>query len=192
MARLFRPLAGLAAAGLLALGSGALLTRQGAKAQGSVGTPSILEFRWDSNKDFKKLYYYVSDTERNRWAEYFLVLRGKDRKAAILKLSITVPSYFNTSIDIQKVSLKYCNVGGYAKRTKCEEKIPAEVKLTDNGKRIDIYPTTPVPPDKSIAVVFTVPNPFNSGMYQFNALAQAPGDIPMAGYLGSWVIEITN
>jgi len=66
------------------------------------------------------------------------------------------------------------------------------VKLTDNGKRIDIYPTTPVPPDKSIAVVFTVPNPFNSGMYQFNALAQAPGDIPMAGYLGSWVIEITN
>jgi len=192
MARLFRPLAGLVAAGLLALGSGALLARQGAKAQGSVGTPSILEFRWDSNKDFKKLYYYVSDTERNRWAEYFLVLRGKDRKAAILKLSITVPSYFNTSIDIQKVSLKYCNVGGYAKRTKCEEKIPAEVKLTDNGKRIDIYPTTPVPPDKSIAVVFTVPNPFNSGMYQFNALAQAPGDIPMAGYLGSWVIEITN
>ena len=27
-------------------------------------------------------------------------------------------------------------------------------------------------------------------MYQFNALAQAPGRIDMAGYLGSWVIEI--
>jgi hypothetical protein len=27
-------------------------------------------------------------------------------------------------------------------------------------------------------------------MYQFNALAQAPGDVPMAGYLGSWLIDI--
>jgi hypothetical protein len=27
-------------------------------------------------------------------------------------------------------------------------------------------------------------------MYQFNALAQAPGDVPVSGYLGSWVIQI--
>jgi hypothetical protein len=33
-------------------------------------------------------------------------------------------------------------------------------------------------------------NPFNAGMYQFNALAQAPGDIPVSGYLGSWLIQI--
>ncbi|MFM8543741.1 MAG: DUF2808 domain-containing protein, partial [Vulcanococcus sp.] len=34
-------------------------------------------------------------------------------------------------------------------------------------------------------------NPYNPGMYQFNALAQAPGDVPISGYLGSWVIEIS-
>jgi hypothetical protein len=188
-----RPLVGsVAAAGLLGLGAACLSSRETALAQGSVGVPSILEFRWDNNKDFKKLYYFVSDTERNRWAEYFLILKGKDRKAAILKLSITVPSYFNTKIDPTKVNFKYCNIGGYVKRTQCNETIPAEVKLSDNGKRIDIYPTNPVPPDKAIGVVFNVANPFNSGMYQFNALAQAPGDIPMAGYLGSWVIEISN
>jgi hypothetical protein len=33
-------------------------------------------------------------------------------------------------------------------------------------------------------------NPFNAGMYQFNAMAQAPGDVPVSGYLGSWVIQI--
>ena len=33
-------------------------------------------------------------------------------------------------------------------------------------------------------------NPSNSGMFQFNALAQAPGDVPVAGYLGSWLIDI--
>jgi hypothetical protein len=27
-------------------------------------------------------------------------------------------------------------------------------------------------------------------MYQFNALAQAPGDVPISGYLGSWLIQI--
>ncbi|NDD44664.1 MAG: DUF2808 domain-containing protein, partial [Synechococcaceae bacterium WB9_4xB_025] len=33
-------------------------------------------------------------------------------------------------------------------------------------------------------------NPNRGGMFQFNALAQAPGDVPVAGYLGSWVIDI--
>ena len=192
MLKSFRPLAYLAAAALVGATGLGLASRQTVKAQGSVGTPSILEFRWAGNKDFKKLYYYVSNTDRTQWGEYFLVLRAKDRKAAILKLSITIPSYFNTNIDPKNVKLCYTSVGGYAKRTKCEETIPAEIQLTDNGKRIDIFPTTPVPPDKAIAVVFNVSNPVNGGMFQFNALAQAPGDIPMAGYLGSWVIEVTN
>jgi hypothetical protein len=36
----------------------------------------------------------------------------------------------------------------------------------------------------------TIFNPNKSGMFQFNALAQAPGDIPVAGYLGSWNFSI--
>ena len=39
-------------------------------------------------------------------------------------------------------------------------------------------------------LVMKIFNPDSTGMYQFNALAQAPGDIPMAGYLGSWSIDI--
>ena len=27
-------------------------------------------------------------------------------------------------------------------------------------------------------------------MYQFNALIQAPGDVPVSGYVGSWLIQI--
>ena len=33
-------------------------------------------------------------------------------------------------------------------------------------------------------------NPNRSGMFQINALAQAPGDIPVTGYLGSWLIQV--
>jgi hypothetical protein len=27
-------------------------------------------------------------------------------------------------------------------------------------------------------------------MFQFNALAQAPGAVPISGYLGSWLIQV--
>ena len=108
-----------------------------------------------------------------------------------MKLDVTVPQIFNSPIDPKKVSLKYCQVGGAMSRTRCKETIPATVELANDGKTIEIFPESPVPPNKAIGVVFPVYNP-DSGMYQFNALAQAPGDVPMAGYLGSWVIELTD
>ncbi|MFM7436939.1 MAG: DUF2808 domain-containing protein, partial [Vulcanococcus sp.] len=52
-------------------------------------------------------------------------------------------------------------------------------------------PNQPVPVGRSIGVRIQLTNPYNPGMYQFNALAQAPGDVPISGYLGSWVIEIS-
>ena len=62
------------------------------------------------------------------------------------------------------------------KRTRCgNETIPAQISLTDEGKTIEIVPDSPVPLDRAIGVVMYVANPFNSGMYQFNALAQALG-----------------
>jgi hypothetical protein len=44
--------------------------------------------------------------------------------------------------------------------------------------------------DGTIGVYMSLFNPFNIGMYQFNALAQAPGDVPFGGYMGSWLIQI--
>ena len=76
------------------------------------------------------------------------------------------------------------------KRTVCNETIPAMISLVNDGKTIEIVPDAPIPPDRTIGVAFRVANPSNGGMYQFNALAQAPGKVDMAGYLGSWVIEI--
>ena len=160
------------------------------KAQNSAGTPGI-SFRWNNNKDFKNLYFFVSNQERDTWSEYKLILKRKDRKAAIIKLDVTVPSYFDSTINPKEVALKYCQVGGALKSTRCNETIPATVELANDGKTLEIFPESPVPPNKAIGVVFPVYNP-GSGMYQFNALAQAPGDVPMAGYLGSWVIEITD
>ena len=189
MALRLRTLLGLGGAAALASGV-ALTCLNDVKAQSSAGTPGI-SFRWNNNEGFKKLYFFISNQESDTWSNYSLILKAKDRKAAILKLDVTVPQYFDTTINPKEVALKYCQVGSALKRTRCNETIPATVELANDGKTLEIFPESPVPPDRAIGVVFPVYNP-GSGMYQFNALAQAPGDVPMAGYLGSWVIELTD
>ncbi|MCT0248241.1 DUF2808 domain-containing protein [Synechococcus sp. CS-205] len=168
-------------------GAGAWIAPTSVLAQ---GTPSLLEFRWDNNKDYRRLYYFVTDTSRLKRSEYYLILRPKDRKTAMLKLTVSVPDNFDSKIDPDKVKLCVMQEGGMLSRTRCKETIPAVIEVNGNGKSIEIFPERPVPVDGTIGVYMSLFNPFNIGMYQFNALAQAPGDVPFGGYLGSWLIQI--
>jgi hypothetical protein len=194
LAWLGKPLAGLAAAaglgaaglvGLGAAGHGPLT--QPAAAQ---GTPGLLEFRWENSSDYRKLYFYITNTQRLRRAEYYLMLRPRDRKTAILKLSVTIPASFDATIETKRVRLCRMSEGGMLARTSCLEEIPATIELAENGRALEIFPDTPIPDTGTIGVHMRLFNPFNAGMYQFNALAQAPGDVPISGYLGSWLIQI--
>ena len=119
-----------------------------------------------------------------------LVIKEKDRKTAFLKLRLTVPSHFDAKIKAKKLSLCRLHLGGFTSKTKCIEKIPAVFEIADDQSAIEIFPNKPVPADGAVAVVMKIFNPEDSGMYQFNALAQAPGDIPITGYIGSWNIDI--
>jgi hypothetical protein len=175
-----------ALAGLGALGTSGPLA-QPARAQ---GTPSLLEFRWDNNSDYRRLYYYISDTQRMKRSNYFLILRPRDRNNAILKLTVTIPEHFDSQIDTSRVRLCIMKEGGMLSRTRCESEIPATIELTADGRALEIFPETPVADTETIGVNMRLFNPFNAGMYQFNALAQAPGDVPVSGYLGSWMIQI--
>ncbi len=178
--------AGLAtAAAVAAATSGPLLAP--ARAQ---STPSLMEFRWDNTRDYRKLYYFITDTARLKRSEYYLILRPKDRKTAILKLSVTIPKSFDVSITPKQVQLCRMSEGGMLSRTRCLEPIPAVIEIAPDGRAIEIFPNTPISDKGTIGVYLNIFNPFNIGMYQFNALAQAPGDVPMAGYLGSWLIQI--
>ena len=177
------------AAGLClgAAGVGAALQPAASLAQ---GVPGLMEFRWENNRDYRKLYYYISNTGKLQRSEYYLILKPKDRKTAILKLTITLPSYFDSEIKPNDVKLCKMSAGGMLKRTRCLETIPATVEVEKNGKAINIFPNTPVSDKDTIGVYMNLFNPSSMGMYQLNALAQAPGDIPVSGYLGSWVISI--
>ncbi|QNI71362.1 DUF2808 domain-containing protein [Cyanobium sp. NS01] len=188
-----RPLALAVAAGLgtAALSALSLLSpaalQPPARAQ---GTPGLLEFRWENSRDYRKLYFFMTNTQRLQRSEYYLVLRPKDRKTAILKLSVTIPDHFDAKIDPSRVELCRMSKGGMLSRTRCLETIPATIEIAENGGAIEIFPDTPVSDTDTIGVYMRLFNPFDVGMYQFNALAQAPGEVPISGYLGSWLIQI--
>ena len=178
-----------AALGLAGIGAALapLAAPQAARAQ---GTPGLVEFRWDNSKDYRKLYFFMTETARLKRSEYYLILKPKDRKTAILKLTVGIPKSFDVDIEPKNVQLCYMKEGGMLARTRCEKQIPAVVEVSKDGTAVEIFPETPVPVGKTIGVYMNLFNPFNAGMYQFNALAQAPGDVPISGYLGSWLIQI--
>lgn len=154
------------------------------------GTPSLMEFRWDNTKDYRKLYFFITDTIRNKRSEYYLILRPKDRKTAILKLTVNIPEAFDAKIKSDRIELCEMSEGGMLKRTRCKQTIPATIEVSPNGRAIEIYPDTPVSDENTIGVYMKLINPSSQGMYQFNALAQAPGDVPISSYLGSWLIQV--
>ena len=178
-----------AALGLAGIGA-ALAPITAPTAARAQGTPGLVEFRWDNTKDYRKLYFFMTDTARLKRSEYYLILKPKDRKTAILKLTVGIPKSFDVDIQPKNVQLCYMKEGGMLARTRCEKQIPAVVEVSKDGTAVEIFPETPVPVGKTIGVYLNIFNPFNAGMYQFNALAQAPGDVPISGYLGSWLIQI--
>ena len=154
------------------------------------GTPGLMEFRWDTDRDYRKLYYYQTSNIENDRSDWFLTLREKDRKTAILKLTITVPDYFDAKLKPHRMRLCRTTVGGMMSRSKCLEEIPAVIEVNEDQTEIVVFPDTPVPSDGDYSLWIKLFNPSGKRMYQFNALVQAPGDVPMSGYRGSWLIDV--
>lgn len=175
------------AGGLALLGGMAGLNSRPAMSQGTSG---LLEFRWDSGKDYRRLYYYQTSNIENDRSEWYLTLREKDRKTAILKLTVTVPDYFDAKLKPHRMALCKVTKGSMLSRTKCLEEVPATIEVNDNQTAIEVFPDQPVPIDGDYALLIKMFNPQGQRMYQFNALVQAPGDVPMSGYRGSWLVDM--
>lgn len=154
-------------------------------------SPGFFEYQWDPEPGYKRLKYYQSSSERLDRATYYLFLRGKDRKDTITKLKLTVPDYFEAKIKTKNLSLCKVKVGGYTDKTRCINTLPAIIKVNNKQTSIEIFPEEPIPSSKeNYAVKMKIFNPRKRGMFQFQALAVSPGDIPISTYLGTWNIDI--
>ncbi len=154
------------------------------------GTPGLLEFRWDSDRDYRKLYYYQTSTVPNDRAEWYLTLRAKDRKTAFMKLTVTVPDYFDSKLKPNRMTLCRVTKGSMLSRSRCLEEVPATIEVNQKQTAIEIFPDQPVSVEGDYALRIKMFNPQGQRMYQFNALIQAPGDVPMSGYVGSWLVDM--
>ncbi len=177
----------------LSIGFSVFLFETGAPvfAPKSYASPGFFEYQWDPEPGYKRLKYYQSSSERNERSTYYFFLRGKERKDDIVKLTIAVPDYFEAKIKTKKLSICKVKVGGYTDRTRCLENISAQIKVDNNKNTIEIFPEKPIPYNKdNYAVVMKIFNPRNRGMFQFRALSQSAGDIPISTYLGTWNIDV--
>ena len=145
------------------------------------GTPGLMEFRWDNDRDYRKLYYYQTSNIENDRSEWYLTLREKDRKTAILKLTVTVPDYFDSKLKPHRMRICRTSVGSMMSRSKCIEEIPATIEVNKDQTAIVVFPDSRrclQTGDYSLHIKLF--NPQGKRMYQFNALVQAPGDVPMS------------
>ena len=157
----------------------------------SSASPGFFEYQWNPEPGYKKLQYYQSSSNRNERATYYFFLRGKQRKEDIIKLSLRVPDYFEAKIKAEKLTLCKVKVGGYTSRTRCLEKVPSLIEVNDKQTLIKITPEKPIPLNKdNYAVVMKIFNPRKRGMFQFQALSEQAGDIPISTYLGTWNIDV--
>jgi len=157
----------------------------------SLASQGFFEHQWDPEPGYKRLRYYQSSSERHERSTYYFFLRGKERQEDIEKLAIAVPDYFEAKIKTKKLSLCKVKVGGYTGRTRCLENIPSTFKVNDEQTIIEISPEKPIPNNKdNYAVVMKIFNPRKRGMFQFRAISQKGGDIPISTYLGTWNIDV--
>ncbi|NMG59403.1 DUF2808 domain-containing protein [Geitlerinema sp. P-1104] len=127
---------------------------------------------------------------------YRLRIPADKMSFAVNQFSIDYPDYFDGQFDVnlnpdrdpdrQPVQVR-------VRRNRDYEVIPLEDVIWDEENHvIEIYPLEPVAAGNDIEIVFSnVRNPRFGGMYYFNARVFSPGDLPMARYLGTWVLNIS-
>tara|TARA_B100000925_G_scaffold50828_1_gene33103 strand:- start:250 stop:828 length:579 start_codon:yes stop_codon:yes gene_type:complete len=154
---------------------------------------SGLEFQWEQGTGYRQLKWFQKENNRRFRNTIYFFLRPYDRKIDLLKVNLSIPKSFKSTLKNEKISFCKVRIGGFEDRTKCLEDIPAdiEIKTEESGLRsINIYPYSPIPTNKdSYAIVLKVNNPKKSGLYQFHSYGQPKGK-SVSSYLGSWTIVI--
>ena len=152
-----------------------------------------LEFQWDKDSGYRSLKWFQKENKRKFRNTIYFFLRPSDRNTELLKINLSIPEKFVSSLKKEKISLCKVRIGGFENRTKCLEDIPADIEInTDESSltSLDIYPFSPLPSNKeSYAIVFKVFNPNKSGLFQFHSFGQPKGE-SLSSYLGSWTIVI--
>ncbi len=120
--------------------------------------------------------------QTNAWDRYRLRIPAKRMKFAASQFVVNYPQYYKGTLDPKKIEV----------RVK-DKKVPlSEVKWDKENRVVEIYPQEPVPAGSDVELIFSnVKNPAFGGMFYWNCSIQTPGDVPLARYLGTWILSIS-
>ena len=158
-----------------------------------------LEFQWDQDSSHRRLKWFQKDSRKRVRNTIYFFLRPNDRQTSLLRVDLILPKTFKSTLKTENITLCKVKVGGFEGRTKCLEKIPADVEINyeessnddkSSIRKLIFYPYSPIPNSKdTYAVVLKALNPKRLGLYQFHSFGQPVGK-STSRYLGSWTIVI--
>ena len=105
-----------------------------------------LEFQWDQDRNYRRLKWFQKENKRKFRNTVYFFLRPSDRRTGLLKINLTIPKTFKSTLNPQKISLCKVRIGGFENRTKCLEDIPADIEINNNdssSRTLSIYPYSP-------------------------------------------------
>lgn len=146
------------------------------------GLPGLTIFS-GVDREFQLGYRLDNGGRTGRMDRYRLRIPNDKVTQAVEQLVVSYPDSFRGRFDQDEIEIR---IDGDA--------IPLdEVNWDQENRVIEIFPTDPVPANTRIEVVMSnVRNPRTAGTHYFNALVRYSGDIPLATYVGTWIIGIGN
>ena len=118
----------------------------------SFNSSKALEFQWDSSSDYKKLTWHQTNSEKKSRNKIFLFYRPSDRKSGILSINVKIPDNFKSNLKPKNISFCKVNIGGFDSKTKCLKKIPSDIEINKEDKKVEIFPISPVPANRWVIV----------------------------------------
>lgn len=180
--------------------SGAILSGAAIAGYVALGTPIAqasdlpgITFRWNNREGFNELSHVIElSNSPNNWGRYRLKIGARDMKLAVSQFVVNYPDYFDGKFNADEVEIRTCSrPGNFLSRARCTPIAMDEVDIDTENQRIALYPLEPIPAGTNVELVFSdVKNPRSRGMYQFNAMIESPGDVPLLRPIGSWILGI--
>ncbi|MBZ8180663.1 DUF2808 domain-containing protein [Oscillatoria salina] len=168
-----RFLSTLIATGCLVTGASSIALAQ--------SNPGLTIFSGVENRSDILNYYLDFGGRPNGWDRYRLRIPAKKLELGVAQFTINYPDYYDGKFDTDDIEV----------RVKGDPVPLSEIVWDKDNHRIHLYLDEPIEARTQVELVFSnVKNPPFGGTYYFHALAQAPGDIPLPRYLGTWILSI--
>lgn len=134
-----------------------------------------------SGVERKNQLNYATDfgAQAGGWDRYYLRVDGKRLTTAVAQFIISTPDYFDGKFDPKKIEVKSRG-----------KKVPLSSAEWDKENRVvRLTLQEPLPAGSSAEIIASnVKNP-STGFFNLNCLTQAPGDIPLPRYIGTWIMN---